>query len=97
MKVKRDFKTRLKLMLRHMGMLCKKPVPEKHRIRIAYTIYPEGRERPIDAERAVWVENKKSANKSCKFDVDKRRCECGVGSIDQFAHTGCPTKLKRKS
>jgi len=91
---KRNFKTKFQIWLRHMGLLCKKPVETRKRIRVSHTVYPEGIVSPIDAERAVWVENKKSGIKGCMFDVDARSCECGVKSIDDFARGNCAKKKK---
>jgi len=76
-------------MLRKAGMLCKKPTETKQRLRVSHTIYPDNRVSPIDAERAVWVENKKRALKDCMFDTSTNTCKCGVGSIDMFAINGC--------
>ena len=81
---KRDLKTFFLLMLRHMGMLCRKPRQEKPGLRIAYSIYPEDRN-PIQAERHVWVETKKTSRKNCKFDSKTMSCSCGVASLEQFA------------
>jgi hypothetical protein len=91
---KRNIKTKLLLWLRHRGMLCKKPVEVKRRIKISHTVYPEGNISPIEAERAVWVENKKAGIKGCMFDVDKKSCTCGVKSIDDFARGNCKKKKK---
>ena len=91
---KRNTKTKFHLWLRRIGMLCKKPVKQKQRIRISRTIYPNGDVSPIDAERAVWVENKKSAIKGCKFNVDTQSCECGVKSMDDFARGNCVKNSK---
>ena len=92
---KRGFKTSFLLMLRHVGMLCKKPVVEpKRRIRVAKTIYPNGyaEMRPIDSEIHVFLENKKSVFPNCRYDVEARRCSCGVMGVDQFAAEGCSLK-----
>jgi hypothetical protein len=91
---KRNIKTKLLLFLRRKGILCRKPTEKKRRIKISHTVYPEGIVSPIDAERAVWVENKKSGIKGCVFDVDGRKCECGVKSIDDFARGNCKKKKK---
>ena len=91
---KRNIKTKLLLWFRYRGMLCKKPVEKKRRIKVSHTVYPEGVVSPIDAERAVWVENKKSTIKGCMFDVDKKSCSCGVKSIDDFARGNCKKKTK---
>lgn len=96
---KRGLKTSFLLMLRHAGMLCKKPVEPKKRIRVARTVYPNGYSemRPIDAEIHVFLQNKKAVSPSCRFDVEARRCSCGVMGVDQFAAEGCPSnKTKTK-
>lgn len=89
MKVERTIKTDLFRLLRRMGMLCKKPVEPKKRLRIARTVYPEHRVSSIDAERAVWVENKKRALNNCMFNTDTGKCKCGIKSVDDFAIKGC--------
>ena len=42
MTLKKKVKSKLKLFLRKMGMLCKKSVPSSKRIRISKTINPDG-------------------------------------------------------
>jgi hypothetical protein len=91
---KRNIKTKLLLWFRHRGMLCKKPVEKKRRIKVSHTVYPGGNISPIEAERAVWVENKKAGIKGCMFDVDTQKCKCGVKSIDDFARGNCKKKTK---
>jgi hypothetical protein len=96
---KRDFKTSFLLMLRHAGMLCKKPVEPKRKIRVSHTVYPNGNQeiRPIDAEIHVFLQNKKAAFPECRFDIESRRCTCGVMGIDQFAAEGCSVKKSFKT
>lgn len=96
---KRGFKTSFLLMLRHAGMLCKKPVPITRRIRVARTVYPNGYSEitPIDSEVHVFLETKKSVFTNCQYDVEARRCSCGVVGVEQFAADGCSkSKLKTK-
>jgi hypothetical protein len=62
MKRKRTLKTRLFLLLRKMGMLCKKPVYRKPIIKISRTVYPEGEPRMSPNGSGEWyglVEDKK--------------------------------------
>lgn len=96
---KRGFKTSFLLMLRHAGMLCKKPVEPKRRIRVARTVYPNGYSemRPIDAEIHVFLQNKKAAFPECRYDVEARRCSCGVMGADLFAAEGCSVKKTFKT
>jgi len=42
MTLKKKIKSRFKLMLRRLGMLCKRPVETTTRIRISQTINPDG-------------------------------------------------------
>jgi hypothetical protein len=86
---KKRLKYRMFSFLRKLGMLCKKPIEPKKGLRIARTVYPENKVSPIDAERAIWVENKKKALKGCLFDTNTNTCKCGVKSIDDFASTKC--------
>jgi hypothetical protein len=82
MKRSRNFTTNTLLLLRKLGLLCKKPQPIK-RLRISHTIWPD-RTSDIDSERHVWVETKKTTRKSCQFDLSTASCVCGVSSIEQF-------------
>jgi len=86
---KKRLKYKLLGHLRNLGMLCKKPIEPKKRLRISHTIYPDNRMSPIDVERAVWVENKKKALKNCMFDTNTNTCKCGIKSIDDFAAKKC--------
>lgn len=86
---KKRLKYKVFSFLRKLGMLCKKPSEPKQRLRIARTVYPDHTLSPIDAERAIWVENKKKALKGCMFDTDTNTCKCGVKSIDDFATKKC--------
>lgn len=82
---KRNLFTSFLLWLRHIGMLCKKPRPHKYEIRIQSTVYPDNPVSSIEAEQHVWILNKMSSRKNCKFDTKTRVCECGVTGIDEFA------------
>jgi len=86
MKRSRNFTTHTLLLLRKLGMLCKKPQPIK-RLRISRTVWPD-RDSDIDSQRHVWVETKKTTRQSCKFDLTTASCVCGVNSIEQF-NTSC--------
>lgn len=94
---KRGFKTSFLLMLRRAGLLCKKPVQTRKRIRVAKTIYPNGyaEMRPIDAEIHVFLQNKKAVSPNCRFDVEARRCSCGVMGAELFAAEGCPSNKSK--
>jgi hypothetical protein len=82
MKRNRNFKTSMLLLLRKLGMLCKKTQPNK-RLRISHTIWPD-RINAIDSERHVWVETKKTTRPMCAFNLSTESCVCGVSSIEQF-------------
>ena len=75
---KRNFRTKLLLQLRRLGWLCKKTTEPAKRLRVARTIWPEGRITSIDAERHVWVEMKKTSRKNCQFDSNTMSCKCGI-------------------
>lgn len=51
---KRNFKTTLFLWLRRKGMLCKKPVYKKPVIKIARTVYPDGKPRMSPNGSGEW-------------------------------------------
>jgi len=85
MKRKRNLKTHFLITLRHLGMLCKVKQPEAPRLRIARTVYPEGRTSPIESEQHIWIQTKLSTRPNCNFDSATRTCPCGIKSIEQFA------------
>jgi len=85
MKRKRNIETYLLLFLRRLGMICKPRRPHKYEIRIQSTCYPDEQVTSIEAEQHVWILNKMSSRKNCKFDTKTRVCECGVNGIDEFA------------
>lgn len=82
MKRNRNFTTHLFLLLRKLGLLCKKIQPVQ-RLRISHTIWPD-RINTIESERHVWVETKKTTRPLCLFDLSTVSCVCGVNSIEQF-------------
>ena len=77
MTLKKKIKSRFKLMLRRLGMLCKRPIETTNRIRISKTINPDGSvtkhhrlmEQPMqqdtfETELHIWNEIHKPVNKS---------------------------------
>jgi hypothetical protein len=78
MTFKKKITSRFKLMLRHLGMLCKQPREPKTRIRISKTLNPDGTttvhdritEQPLnegntfETELHIWNEIHKPVNKS---------------------------------
>lgn len=82
---KRNFNTTFLLLLRRFGMLCKIPRKETPRLRIARTVYPEGRTSSIEAEQHVWIQTKLMSRSKCQFNADTRTCVCGVKTIEEFA------------
>lgn len=95
---KRNIETKFLLVLRHLGMLCKKPqVKVDNRIRISHTVYPDGKRfTPIEAERHVWLENKKSGYKNCEFNVDTYTCKACSLDLEDFIVGGCIKKKPKK-
>ena len=62
MRRRRTLKTKLFLLLRKMGVLCKKPVYRKPIVKVARTVYPEGEPRMSPNGSGEWyglVEDKK--------------------------------------
>lgn len=94
MKRKRNLKTKLFLQLRKWGMICRKPQPYTHRLRIAKTVLPDGTPSSIEAEEYVFLQNKKLSMPKCGFDIDTKTCGCGV-SFQEFL-TGQCVKSKQK-
>jgi hypothetical protein len=77
MTLKKKVKSKLKLFLRRMGMLCRKPIEPSKRIRVSKTVYHDGTtikhdritEVPInknsfESELHVYNEIKKSVKKN---------------------------------
>lgn len=110
MKRKRDFQTFVLRMMRRAGMLCKKPQPERPRIRVSKSVLPDGSEvklppvvmkeelvnpAPFKSEVHIWIESKKAALKDCKFDSEAGMCICGI-DLDDFASKGCNKNKKKK-
>lgn len=108
MQRKRNFQTFILRMMRRAGMLCKKPQPERPRIRVSKSIMPDGTEvklppivtkselvnpTPMKSEIHVWIESKKSALKNCRFDSAEGMCQCGI-DLEDFANNGCKTIKK---
>jgi len=91
---KKNLKTKVLIGMRHMGMICRAPKPEKTGLRIAKTIYPDNRLTPIDSEVYVYLETKKLSFKNCKFNSETRTCQCGI-TLDNFGTYGCPDKNKK--
>lgn len=91
---KRNLKTKMLIAMRHLGMVCRAPKPEKTGLRIERTVYPDNRLTPIDSEVYVYLETKKQSYKNCKFDPETRTCQCGV-TLDNFGAYGCPDKNKK--
>ncbi len=85
MKRKRNIQTSALLLLRRLGMLCKLPREKKPTLRIARTVYPEGRLNAIESEQHVWIQTKLMSRPNCKFDVNTGKCPCGAASIEEFA------------
>jgi hypothetical protein len=93
--MKRSLKIHGLIFLRRMGMLCRKPIPQKTGLRIATTVYPDVRLTPIESEQAVWAETILAGRKGCGYDVLTRTCsKCGVNSLDAFA-TQCEVATKK--
>lgn len=84
---KRSVKTKLLLMLRKIGWLCRKPRPHKYELKISHTIPPEGDVSPTQAARFVFLQNKIATIKGCEFDADTETCECGA-NVEEFLD-GC--------
>ena len=105
MKRRRNFQTKLYLVLRHMGMLCKPKRPEPKKLRLSMTVHADGSitkyNGPIDAVPAnthslqsqigVFLADKKVSKLDCKFDVSSQTCVCGH-SLNDFLTKTCNNK-----
>ncbi len=91
MKRKRNLETRIFLILRRLGYLCKKPKAPERRLRISQTINADGtitvydtypKEVPVNvhslnSEINVYLQERKLARPNCKFDTNSMSCPCG--------------------
>jgi len=102
MTFKTKTKTKIKLFLRRLGFLCKKPIYKKQLIKLSKTIYPGGKiiayDTPLEkvpenlnsfnAEVHVFLEEKKLSSKNCAFDTNTKTCVCGT-TLDEFLISKC--------
>lgn len=92
MKRKRNLQTRIFLLMRRLGMLCKKPRPSKPVIRIQSTVHAHETADVTGVARFVFLQNKLTTRPGCKFDPVIEKCECGR-SVDEFLkETKCNAK-----
>jgi hypothetical protein len=85
---KRNLKTKFLILLRRLGMLCRKP-HYKPVIRVSHTVYPDEEMSQTDVARHVFIESKKLIHKDCEIDGKKELCEkCGA-TLDYFLQNGC--------
>ena len=85
---KRNLKTKLLILLRKFGMLCKKP-HYKPVIKISKTVYPDEDMSQTDVARHIFVESRKLIHKDCEMDGKKGECnKCGA-TLDSFLEKGC--------
>jgi len=82
----RKIKNKMLVGLRKMGFLKKQPIlkPMKCRTITNYKPY----ESDIVARQHVYIQNKLSVKKNCKFDVETRTCVCG-SDLDGFLNNKC--------
>jgi len=109
MTFKTKAKTRLKLFLRRLGFLCKKPTKITRSLKISHTINTDGTitkyDSPIfklpentysfESELHVYLEEKKLANPKCQFDTNTKTCVCGK-TIEDFSTSKCIKSNKSK-
>ena len=102
MTFKTKTKNRIKIFLRRLGFLCKKPTKITRRLRVAKTLNPDGTiteydlpifQMPentygIESEIHVYLEEKKLANPGCKFDTNAKACVCGK-TMEDFLMNKC--------
>lgn len=74
------------LLLRRLGMLCKKDRQPSRRIRVSHTILPD-RINDLQSQQHVWIQIKKLTRTNCMFNSTTMSCDCGITSVDQFAIT----------
>jgi len=105
MTFKTKTKNQIKLFLRRLGFLCKKPTKVTRRLRISHTLNPDGTitiyDQPIfslpensyglESEIHVFLEEKKSVNPGCKFDTNAKTCVCGK-TMEEFLSNKCISK-----
>jgi len=89
---KRNLQTRIFLLMRRLGMLCKKSIQPKPVIRIQSTVHAHQDTGITDVARFIFLQNKLTTRPDCKFDPVIEKCECGR-SVDEFLkETKCNAK-----
>lgn len=91
----RNWKTPILLLLRKIGLLCRKPKPPKPGLRIASTVYPKDSIPIVKWMADDYLQRKKDSYKLCKFDVETRTCGCGV-SLEKFGEKGCKNRNEKQ-
>ena len=96
MKRKRNLKTSFLLILRRIGVLCKKTPQFKPSIRIQHSINPEGDS--INHEDFMFAKNTLQGvnnvgkdKKMCNYDFRTHTCRCGVTLEKLKEIKKCPT------
>lgn len=86
---KRNLVTKFFIVLRKLGMLCKKPQYKKPVVKISRTVYPDEHLSETDVARHIFIESRKLIHKNCEMNGKKGVCDkCGA-TIDSFLEKGC--------
>jgi hypothetical protein len=93
--MKRNWKIYCFLALKKLGLLCKVPPPQKLKVRVQSTVHPPEHISTLDVQILHYLQSKKNSYSKCKFDVEKRTCECGV-TLEKFGEKGCNNKNNKQ-
>lgn len=95
MKRKRNITTSFLLLLRKVGMLCKKPTPYKPTIRIQRSVDMDGES--INHKDLMFAKNILSGihsegkdKKMCHYDFRTHTCRCGITIEKLKQNKNCP-------
>lgn len=79
---KGDFKTNVLIFLRKMNLLSKKQIPLKP-MKVRTVVGFDEEYDDLEVQRYVYMTNKLSVRKGCKFNPNTKSCTCGAG-VDEF-------------
>jgi len=97
--MKRGIKTRILIALRKVGLLCRKEIPYKPKLKISKSLDSSGKPtNHIDfmfAKNALQGVNKPNkARKICHYDYQSHTCRCGIDLQKLIEGNNCPLKQK---
>ena len=82
----RTFKNKVLIKMRKFGLIKKKTVIKPMKVRTVTSFDPTTS--IIESQQHVYILNKLSVKKNCKFDPNKKSCVCGA-SLNEFLLKRC--------